>query len=170
MRSLAPTYNDPSNWEVVGATLAAAWLRKKTASTVDLTQATVGQEVYGLGTILSIEQIHGRWAVKTDAGTIREAERSTASRNTDSVPNSSILPSSQSVAPKTLPGNSGKFQKIVVQVQTALFTYGYYTAAIDGIVGPQTRVALSKMQSDYGLKVTGTVTPELLDALGIAAQ
>ena len=55
-------------------------------------------------------------------------------------------------------------------MQLALYAYGYYTGQIDGIVGSGTRAALSKMQSDYGLKVTGTVTPEVLDALVIAAR
>lgn len=84
----------------------------------------------------------------------------------NSTPPASILPSSPS-APITLPGNSAKFNAIVKQLQTALFVYGYYTGAIDGIVGPQTVAAISKFQLDWKLTVTGTVTPELLDALGI---
>jgi His-Xaa-Ser repeat protein HxsA len=92
------------------------------------------------------------------------------SRNFDSTPPSTILPSPPSVAPKTLPGNSGKFTAIVRQVQMGLYAYGYYTGAIDGIAGPGTKAALAKFQGDYGLKVTGTVTPEVLDALGIVAQ
>ena len=74
------------------------------------------------------------------------------------------------LAPKTLPGNSGIFRDIVMKVQTGLYVYGYYSGAIDGLVGGQTRTALTKMQSDYGLKVTGTVTPEVLDALRIEAK
>lgn len=69
-----------------------------------------------------------------------------------------------------LPGNTNKFQEIVRQVQTALYTYGYYGGAIDGLVGPKTRDAISKMQADYSLKVTGTITPEVLNALGVAAR
>lgn len=94
----------------------------------------------------------------------------TPGTSSESVAPSSILPSPQAVAPKTLPGNSNKFQNIVQQVQLALYAYGYYTGQVDGIVGSETRAALSKMQSDYGLKVTGTVTPEVLDALVIAAR
>ena len=88
----------------------------------------------------------------------------------ESVSPSSILPSPQAAAPRTLPGNSNKFRKIVQQVQLALYAYGYYTGQIDGIVGTETRAALSKMQSDYGLKITGTVTPETLNALTITAR
>lgn len=91
-------------------------------------------------------------------------------RNQNSAPPSQVLPSSPSAKTKTLPGNSQKFRDIVIQVQAALNAYGYYTGAIDGIIGPESKTALSKMQRDYGLQVTGTVTPEVLNALGIVAQ
>ncbi|TFF19865.1 hypothetical protein E3C22_19565 [Jiella endophytica] len=160
--------DDPSDWEVVGVIRQTAWLHKKSTATSETSEAVVGAEISGLGTVLSIND--SDWSVTTDAGIVRLSDRASVTRNLDSVPNSSILPSSSSVAPKVLPGNSEKFKKIVMQVQTALYTYGYYTSSIDGVVGPNTRVALSKMQSDYGLKVTGTVTPEVLDALGVQAQ
>jgi Putative peptidoglycan binding domain len=70
----------------------------------------------------------------------------------------------------TLPGNSNKFAEIVRQVQTALIAYGYYSGRIDGVVGVDTRVSIGRLQHDYGLTVTGTVTPELLNALRIVAQ
>jgi His-Xaa-Ser repeat protein HxsA len=73
-------------------------------------------------------------------------------------------------APKTLPGNSVAFNEIVKRVQTALYTYGYYTGAIDGVVGTGTKTALSKFQKDWNLKITGTITPEVLDALNIVAK
>lgn len=57
-----------------------------------------------------------------------------------------------------------------MEVQTALQIFGYYTGEIDGLVGAETKVALSKMQADYNLKVTGTITPEVLDAFRITAQ
>lgn len=71
---------------------------------------------------------------------------------------------------KILPGNSNKFQLITKQVQLALFAYGYYKGEVDGVVGPGTKEALTKMQADYGLKVTGTITPQTLDALKIMAR
>jgi peptidoglycan hydrolase-like protein with peptidoglycan-binding domain len=49
-------------------------------------------------------------------------------------------------------------------------TYGYYDGAIDGIVGPKTRAALLRFQEDFGLKITGTITPEVLDALRVTAK
>jgi His-Xaa-Ser repeat protein HxsA len=79
------------------------------------------------------------------------------------------MPSPQTVLP-SIPGHTEKFKRIVLQVQAALYVYGYYTGPMNGLVGPETKVALSKLQADYGLKVTGTVTPEVLNALGIAAK
>jgi His-Xaa-Ser repeat protein HxsA len=93
-----------------------------------------------------------------------------SSRNTTSTPPSSILPSPPAAASRVLPGNSGAFQRIAMQVQAALTAYGYYNGAIDGIIGAGSKSALSRFQGDYGLKVTGTITPEVLDAFGLAAK
>jgi len=93
------------------------------------------------------------------------------SRNLESTPPSSVLPRSPSTAPQqTLPGNSAKFAAIVRRVQAALYAQGYYTGALDGAVGPNTRAALSKFQRDHGLPVTGTITTETLNALRVAAN
>tara|TARA_R110002074_G_scaffold219781_4_gene390501 strand:- start:1525 stop:1686 length:162 start_codon:yes stop_codon:yes gene_type:complete len=51
-----------------------------------------------------------------------------------------------------------------------LKSYGYYTGAIDGIAGKGTRGALRQFQTDFNLKVTGTITPEVLDAFKIVAE
>jgi His-Xaa-Ser repeat protein HxsA len=80
-------------------------------------------------------------------------------------------PASDSTSPSTLlPGNSDKFLEIARQVQLGLYSWGYYSGEIDGIVGPATRLAISSMQADWGLNVTGTITPEVLDALKIVAE
>ena len=57
-----------------------------------------------------------------------------------------------------------------MQVQLALISYGYYTGPVDGVVDPTMRTALGRMQAEWGLKVTGTITPQVLDALKIVAQ
>ncbi len=88
----------------------------------------------------------------------------------DSTSPSTILPSSPDAALKVLPGNSDKFLEIAKQVQLGLYSWGYYTGEIDGIVGPATRLAISSMQADWSLNVTGTITPEVLDALKIVAE
>lgn len=78
------------------------------------------------------------------------------------------LPNAQKAVP--LPGNSDKFKLIVMRVQLALISYGYYNGQLDGIIGKQSSAALSRFQSDHGLSITGTVTPEVLDAFGITVQ
>jgi sulfoxide reductase heme-binding subunit YedZ len=59
------------------------------------------------------------------------------------------------------------FDPLTEQVQTALHAYGYYYGPIDGIIGPASRLALQQFQLNYDLPVTGTITPEVLDVLGI---
>ena len=59
------------------------------------------------------------------------------------------------------------FDPLTIQVQTALRAYGYYAGPIDGLIGSQSRQALSRLQRDRGLEVTGAITPEVLDVLGI---
>lgn len=90
--------------------------------------------------------------------------------SSDSTSPATILPSSPDAALKVLPGNSDKFLEIAKQVQLALYSWGYYSGEIDGIVGPATRTAISALQSDWSLNVTGTITPEVLDALKIVAE
>lgn len=59
---------------------------------------------------------------------------------------------------------------MVERVQRGLTAYGYDVGVIDGIVGPATRSALERFQADYALPVTGTITPAVLQALGIDAS
>jgi peptidoglycan hydrolase-like protein with peptidoglycan-binding domain len=56
----------------------------------------------------------------------------------------------------------------VRRVQLGPLAYGYYDGAIDGAVGPKMKDALRRFQTDFNLKVTGTITPEVLDALKVA--
>ncbi|WP_271898485.1 His-Xaa-Ser repeat protein HxsA [Candidatus Phyllobacterium onerii] len=76
----------------------------------------------------------------------------------------------QPVVPRTLRGNTEKFKEIVEEVQFAMMAFGYYQGPIDGVFGNELRASLRKMQEDYGLKVTGTITPQTLDALKIVAR
>ena len=98
-------------------------------------------------------------------------------RNPRSTPPSSILPSSPAVAPQplytppaTVDPSRAQIEELVRKVQTGLMALGYYEGPPDGIVGPKTRDALIRFQTDYGLKVTGTITPEVLDAFRIVAR
>ncbi|QSJ15610.1 glucose-6-phosphate dehydrogenase assembly protein OpcA [Nostoc sp. UHCC 0702] len=51
------------------------------------------------------------------------------------------------------------------ETQYLLAALGFYNGPIDGILGPQTDVALRLVQQTYGLPETGTATPETLTAL-----
>jgi His-Xaa-Ser repeat protein HxsA len=94
------------------------------------------------------------------------------SRNQRSTPPSSVLPSSPAIAPNTLfsrPSES-TISSVVRRVQIGLQAYGYYHGALDGVVGKETRAALVRFQTDFKLNVTGTITPEVLDAFKIQAE
>jgi hypothetical protein len=56
---------------------------------------------------------------------------------------------------------------VAVQVQSALQQAGYYQGPIDGIIGPGTSAAIAAYQRDNGLRVTGTITPGLVQNLGV---
>jgi peptidoglycan hydrolase-like protein with peptidoglycan-binding domain len=54
-------------------------------------------------------------------------------------------------------------------VQSDLAREGYYRGVIDGVYGPQTRVAITRYQSKHGLQVTGSLTPATLQSLGVGS-
>lgn len=58
--------------------------------------------------------------------------------------------------------------QVIENVQIALRDQGYYSGAIDGLVGPQTRAALAAYQQDHGLVVTEAVDEPTLVTLGLA--
>lgn len=76
-------------------------------------------------------------------------------------------PSSASSNLKPLPGHSALFKSIVKRLQVALMGRGLFEGPINGTVGPSTRAAIRKFQEAQGLQVTGTITPETLDALHV---
>lgn len=94
------------------------------------------------------------------------------SRNERSTPPASVLPSSPATAPNSLytPPADDAIRSVVRRVQVGLQAYGYYNGTLDGIVGPEMRAALTRFQTDYNFKVTGTITPEVLDAFKITAE
>ncbi len=53
-------------------------------------------------------------------------------------------------------------------VQLALQKAGYYVGRTDGEFTGDTRAALNKFESDNALPQTGTITPEVLEALGLS--
>ena len=58
---------------------------------------------------------------------------------------------------------------MIGEVQSDLAREGYYRGVIDGVYGPQTRVAITRYQSNHGLQVTGSLTPATLQSLGVGS-
>jgi hypothetical protein len=55
----------------------------------------------------------------------------------------------------------------VAAAQERLARAGYYRGEIDGVFGPETRRAIMRYQSDNGLRVTGYLTTDTLQSLGL---
>lgn len=58
--------------------------------------------------------------------------------------------------------------QVIANVQSALQEQGYYRDAVDGLIGPNTRAALSAFQRDHGLPITAAIDGPTLQALGLA--
>jgi hypothetical protein len=71
---------------------------------------------------------------------------------------------------KVLPGNSARFTRIISELQICLLSFGYYQGPITGVMDVETATAITKMQTAWGISVTGTVTPEVLSKCGIAVE
>lgn len=52
------------------------------------------------------------------------------------------------------------------QIQEALKSAGYYEGSVDGNIGPKTKRAIEKFQTDNGLKADGKVGPKTWTKLG----
>jgi N-acetylmuramoyl-L-alanine amidase len=70
--------------------------------------------------------------------------------------------------PETDAALKGKAKDVVVQVQTVLTQYGYYTGPIDGKYGAATQDAIRKLQTDLGVTADGRLGPETVDAFNKA--
>jgi len=57
--------------------------------------------------------------------------------------------------------------QVIANVQSALQEQGYYNDAVDGLIGPNTRAALSNFQRDRGLPITAAIDGPTLKALGL---
>ena len=60
-------------------------------------------------------------------------------------------------------GNSATIQAVQMQ----LARLGYYNGSIDGVFGPSTRDAVAKYQIANQLNVTGSLSPDMLQSLGL---
>jgi Putative peptidoglycan binding domain len=57
--------------------------------------------------------------------------------------------------------------EIITNVQIQLYDEGYYDGPIDGILGPDTRVAIADYQTDHGLAVTAAIDEPTVESLGL---
>jgi peptidoglycan hydrolase-like protein with peptidoglycan-binding domain len=68
-------------------------------------------------------------------------------------------------APAQDSGLAGLMRIYTLTVQQTLAEKGYRPGPADGVLGPQTRLAIRKYQQDYHLPVTGDVSLELVNHL-----
>ena len=96
----------------------------------------------------------------------------TGTRNINSTPPKSVLPSSFGVVKKikVLPGNSEKFKNVLLQVQLKLDYLGYDIGAMGNGLDAKTVAAIYRFQSDRGMVPSGKMTHEVLGAMQIIAQ
>ncbi len=55
---------------------------------------------------------------------------------------------------------------VVVTVQSRLARAGYYHGPIDGVMGPATSYAIRAYERNYGLRVDGVISGELMRNMG----
>jgi His-Xaa-Ser repeat protein HxsA len=93
-------------------------------------------------------------------------------RNVNSTPPKSVLPSSFGVVKKikVLPGNSDKFKNILLRVQLNLNSLGYDIGTIGNGLDAKTVAAIYKFQNDRGMVPSGKITHQVLGAMQIIAQ
>lgn len=64
--------------------------------------------------------------------------------------------------------SADQLRLMIMRVQAALYIKGYDPGAIDGELTESTKLALRKFQSAHGLVVTGKMTTQTMNALGVA--
>jgi hypothetical protein len=63
--------------------------------------------------------------------------------------------------------NDQSANSAIAGAQDRLTRDGYYTGQIDGVMGPETRHAIVRFQTKHGLRISGELTTETLDAMGL---
>jgi His-Xaa-Ser repeat protein HxsA len=63
--------------------------------------------------------------------------------------------------------DSEKLKNIVMRIQLTLLVSGFYTGAVDGVMGPGTRAAINEYRRSKGLPEGETLDLITLDSLGI---
>ena len=107
-------------------------------------------------------------------------------RNYNSTPSESILPRSPAIVSdnkintgemnmgemnnikkEKIVGTSKKFIILTQRAQLALYGMGYYSGAISGSINSELVASITKFQNKYDLKVTGSLSDELIAYLNI---
>lgn len=84
-------------------------------------------------------------------------------------PANSYSPGIQPLMSTGIPRPSAdQLRLMIMRVQAALYAKGYDPGAIDGELTESTKLALRKFQSAHGLVVSGKMTTQTMDALGVA--
>ena len=93
-------------------------------------------------------------------------------RNLNSTPNETILPRSPAIVDtkKNIKGRSEEFRILTQRAQLALYGMGYYSGEIDGLMNNETVSSISKYQNKHKLKVTGSLSDELIAYLDIGGD
>jgi hypothetical protein len=63
--------------------------------------------------------------------------------------------------------NDQSANSTIAGAQDRLTRDGYYSGQIDGVMGPETRHAIVRFQTKHGLRISGELTTETLDAMGL---
>lgn len=74
------------------------------------------------------------------------------------------------VRPPAEPAPSARRDPAVEQVQGILKDLGFYSGAVDGILGPNTQSAVAAYQRKVGLGASGALDDALLEQLGLAPR
>ncbi len=93
-------------------------------------------------------------------------------RNLNSTPNETILPRSPAIVDpkKNIKGRSQEFRILTQRAQLALYAMGYYSGEIDGLMNKETISSITKYQNKHNLKVTGSLSDELIAYLDIGGD
>jgi N-acetylmuramoyl-L-alanine amidase len=78
------------------------------------------------------------------------------------------VPADGVYGPETDAALKGKARSVVVEIQTVLTEYGYYTGTIDGNYGTDTQAAVKKLQTDLGVTADGRLGAETVNAFNAA--
>lgn len=101
------------------------------------------------------------------------------------MPNVPVSPSPRTIEPKQEPKipfiynpsipdmaelieNKELRKQVIIKIQERLKIQGYYSGALDGIMGPNTMTAIDVFKIAKGYPLGGYLDPESIDAIGVS--